>query len=114
MRILTLIFTFFIVPVFVFAQIDPSAVGERKFELEEELKKYESQINEYQILVSQKQQESNSLKRDIEILNAKISSAKLAIKARDITISKLNLEINQKSKNIVFLESESEKTKSIL
>lgn len=114
MRVLPLILVIFIVPNLIFAQIDPSVVSARKFELEQELKEYEEQINEYQDLVSEKQQEGGSLKRDIDILNAEIASAKLAIKARNIAISKLNLEINQKSKNIVFLESEMGKTKSIL
>ena len=114
MRTLALVFSFFIVPVLVFAQVNPSSVIERRQELQEELKAYESQISEYQDLVFKKQEESSSLKRDIDILNAKTSSAKLAIKARDVSIAKLNLEISQKSKNISFLGEEMEKTKSIL
>lgn len=121
MRIFTLTLGAFIVLVFifttsnvVFAQSDLSSVTERKQELENELKTYEAQISEYQDLVLDKQQEGSSLKRDIDILNAKIASAKLAIKARDITITKLNLDIGQKSKNISFLGEEMEKTKSIL
>lgn len=114
MRILTLILVVFGFPAFVWGQVDPSLVNTRKSELEETLKGYESQIAEYQNLVSKKQQESNSFKRDLEILNAKIASAKLAIKARDLTISKLNSEINQKSKNISVLGEEMAKTRSIL
>lgn len=114
MRILTLSLAIFVIPGLIFAQVDISVLGARKSELEENLKAYEAQIEEYQDLVSKKQQEGNSLKRDSEILNAKIASAKLAIKARNIAIAKLNLEIVQKSKNISVLVEEMIKTRSIL
>ena len=65
-------------------------------------------------MVQEKQQESDSLKRDIDILNAKISSAKLAIKARDLSIKSLSQDIQQKSENISFLSGEMGKSKESL
>src|SRR3989344_8859915 len=114
MRIFTLILAIFIIPSLVFAQLDPSLIGARRSVLENELKEYEKQIEEYQSLVSSKQKEGESLKRDVDILNTKIASAKLAIKARNLSIEKLSSEINLKSKNISFLSGEIGKTKSIL
>ena len=114
MRIFTLILAIFIIPSLVFAQLDPSLIGARRSVLENELKEYEKQVEEYQNLVSEKQKEGESLKRDIDILNTKIASAKLAIKARNISIEKLSLEINQKSKNISLLSLEIENAKLVL
>src|SRR3989344_1005267 len=114
MRKLSLILGVFVLPFLVFAEVNPGLVESRKSELQEELKAYEQQISQYQDLVQQKQQEGNSLKRDIDILNAKISSAKLAIKARDISIKNLNQEIQQKSENISFLSGEMGKSKEAL
>lgn len=114
MGIFLLILSLFFVPIFIFAEVNPVAVESRKSELQEELKVYEQQISEYQDLVRQKEQEGDSLKRDIDILNAKISSAKLAIKARDLSIKKLSQEIQQKSENILFLSGEMGKTKVVL
>lgn len=105
---------FFLLPLLVFGEINPEALESRRLELEQELKSYEQQINQFQELVLKKQKEGESLKRDLDILNAKISSAKLAIKARDLSIKKLVQDIDQKSKNITFLDGEMGKTKVVL
>ncbi|MDP3934695.1 MAG: lytic murein transglycosylase [Candidatus Giovannonibacteria bacterium] len=86
-------------------QVDPALVGSRRAELEAQLKDYETQIDQYQNLILEKQKEADSLKRETAILNAEISKAKLEIKARTLNIQKLNSEIVQKSNNIKTLES---------
>lgn len=88
------------------AQVDPSLVNSHRAALESQLKVYEAQINEYQDLIQKKQEEANSLKRDIDILNAEIAKAKLEIKARTLVIQKLTAEIGEKSKSIKELEAE--------
>lgn len=97
---------FFLLAVSVYAEVDPALVRSRRTELEAELKKYEIQIEEYQDLILQKQKEADSLKGDIDLLNAEIGKAKLEIKARTLAIQGLNSEITQKSSNIKTLESE--------
>lgn len=94
-----------------FAATDPALVSSRRTALEAELKVYETQIDQFQNLIQIKQKEADSLKRDIDILNAEIAQAKIAIKARNLSITKLTEEISQKSKNIKELESEIENTK---
>ena len=97
---------FFLLVTSVYAEVDPALVGSRRAELEAELKQYETQIEEYQNLILQKQKEADTLKGDIDILSTEISKAKLEIKARNLAIQGLNSEIAQKSKNIKTLEGE--------
>ena len=98
----------------VFAEVNPALVNSRKAELEAELKKYEAQIDDYQNLIQGKQKEADSLKKEIDIMSAKISQAKIAIKARNLVISKLGAEMENKAKNIKILEFEIEATKNSL
>ena len=97
---------FFLLATSAYAEVDPALVGSRRAELEAELKQYEIQIEEYQDLILQKQKEADTLKGDIDILNAEIGKAKLEIKARNLAIQGLNSEIAQKSNNIKTLEGE--------
>ncbi|OHA20132.1 MAG: hypothetical protein A2849_03535 [Candidatus Taylorbacteria bacterium RIFCSPHIGHO2_01_FULL_51_15] len=69
-------------------------------QLEKQLADLEAQIAVQQNLLKQKQGESESLKRDIAILDAKITSAKLSIKARDIAIQNLTGDIGEKQTTI--------------
>ncbi|MEK7559997.1 MAG: lytic murein transglycosylase [Patescibacteria group bacterium] len=114
MRILLPMFVFLAIPLFILAQTDSDAVTARKMELEVQLREYEKQIEQFQGLVQGKQQERASLERDITILNAKISSAKIAIRARNLEIEKLTIEIKQRSSNISHLEGESQETKVVI
>ena len=91
---------------FAHAQVDPSLVNSRRTELEAQLKDYETQIEQYQNLIQAKEQEADSLSREIAILNAEISKAALEIKARNLNIQNLVGDINQKSKNIDELSAE--------
>jgi len=63
---------FFLLATSAYAEVDPALVGSRRAELEAELKQYEIQIEEYQDLILQKQKEADTLKGDIDILNAEI------------------------------------------
>ena len=115
MGILSYLFIlFFFVAPLAYAEVDPSLLLQRRAELDAELKRYEQQIDEYQNLLVSKQKEGESLTRDIDILNAKISSAKLKIKARTLSIQKLTGEIGEKSKNIQVLTGDIVKTRASL
>ena len=93
------------------AEVGSSALAERRAQLDAQLRAYEQQIDEYQNLVAAKQQEGESLKRDIDILTAKIASAKLALKARTLAITRLTTDIGEKSEHITVLAEKIEKTK---
>lgn len=93
---LTLI-SFFSIFTAVSAQIvDPSAVRQKREELEQDLAKLEEQINGFRSLISGKQNEAASFERDIAILDAQIGKARLEIKARDIAIGKLSAAIGDR------------------
>jgi len=104
----------FLVALVAYAQVDSELIDSRRAELETELAEYEKQIDEYQNLITEKQKEGKSLKRDISILNAKVSKARLAVQARNLVIDRLGNEIGDKSINILILESEIETVKITL
>jgi peptidoglycan hydrolase CwlO-like protein len=87
-------------------EIDPSAVIERRAQLEQALQKLESQIESYRNIIQEKQKQSTTLERDIAILDAKIEKAKLEIKMRNIQITQLSDNIDKK---IVIVGSLNEK-----
>jgi len=70
---------------------------ERKARLREELSKVEEKIEVQQKLVETKQQERQSLERDLDLLDAEISKAKLGIQARALTIDQLGDQIDDKA-----------------
>src|SRR3989338_47437 len=80
----------------IFAQ-DSSPITERRAELEKNLANLEAQIDTQRAIITQKEKESVSLQRDIDILNAKIKSSELRIKSRALTIAKLADEISGKA-----------------
>lgn len=112
------VYVFFLTTLFVSAA--PSNVSaqaitpERRVELERELANLESQIAAQRAVLSGKQQESASLERDIAILDAKIKTAQLAIKARDITIRQLSSDIGNKQETIGQLDSKLSREKQSL
>src|SRR3989344_811978 len=73
--------------------------------LEKELQGLEAQIAAQQTILQNRQRESVSLERDIAILTAQIDSAKLSIKARNLSIERLNIDIQGKSRTIGELSS---------
>ncbi len=105
-KVLTVVFIVAIFSLFFFLQqinaeeIDPNAVAARRQQLEEELANLESQIASYQTTIEEKQREATTLQRDIAIYDAQIAKAKLEIKARDLSINKLVVAINDRSQII--------------
>ncbi len=93
------IFCFFTIGV-AEAQVSGQLSPERRAELERQLQDVEKQIADQQKVLESRQKESVSLERDVAILNAKISEAKLSIKARNLTIERLSDEVKQKTKVI--------------
>lgn len=101
-------------PVSLAEEINPNAVINQRIKLEEELKGLESQIEAYRATIQDKQRESTTLERDIAIFDAKIGKAKLEIKARNLRISELTGDINEKAETIVSLTEKTEKEKASL
>lgn len=88
-----------------FAQDISNIVTSRRAELESQLAALQKEIDAQQQILKNKQRESVSLERDIAILNAKIDTAKLSIKARALVIANLNQEIDGKEKTIAGLSA---------
>ena len=109
MRFLTLAFLVFLFliypPVGGLAQTpNPSAVLQRRAQLEAELQNLEREIENFRALIQGKQAQAQSLERDIAILDAQIDKAKLEIRARTIAIGNLQNAIQGKTKFIGELE----------
>lgn len=82
--------------------------------LQNQLDALNAQIAQQQQILKQAQAQGDSLKRDIAVLNAQIASAKLAIKARDITIQQLTSGIADKQSTINGLNSQLDSEKASL
>ncbi|OGG48123.1 hypothetical protein A2761_00620 [Candidatus Kaiserbacteria bacterium RIFCSPHIGHO2_01_FULL_51_33] len=93
---------------------DSSAVQSRRAELQTQLQQVEAEIDQQKKLLTGKQQESVSLERDINILNAKIKTAQLSIKARDLTILQLGDDISAKQVAINGLSEKLDREKDSL
>jgi len=74
----------------------------------------EKEIEGYRGLILGKQNEAQSLERDIQLLDAQIAKAKLEIKARTIAISNLQGAISEKTATINLLEEKIVREKSSL
>ncbi len=104
---LTLLF-----PMHSFAQTVTGAdVANRRAELQKQLEGIESAIALQETILKDQQNKSVSLERDIAILNAKITKAKLSIKARDIAIQKLTSDIGTKKVVIIKLSDKIDREK---
>ncbi len=101
-------------PVRLSAQATPLLTAERRQALEAELKELESQIGTQRQILDSKRQESASLERDIAILDANIREAKLAIKARDLSIQRLSADIGDKQEIITELTRKIDREKESL
>ncbi len=75
-------------------------VKARRAQLEEDLSGLEKRIAEQQTILQEKQRESVSLERDIAILDARIQSSELSIRARDLAIKQLGADIKTKTEII--------------
>lgn len=69
---------------------------ERRTRLEMELQNVERQILSQQVLVEDKQQERQSLERDISIIEGEIKKTQLGIQARALAIEQLSDQIGEK------------------
>lgn len=109
-------FLFSLILVFVFPAFTHSQtlLPERRAELESELSALQKQIDEQRVILESKQRESVSLERDVNILSAKIEKAKLNIRARDISIAKLNTDIADRRSTIGVLDEKLNKEKEAL
>ncbi|MBI2024284.1 lytic murein transglycosylase [Candidatus Giovannonibacteria bacterium] len=100
---------------FIFAQtLDPSAVVDRRAQLENELQNLEKEIEGYRGQIQSKQKEAQSLERDISLIDSQIKKSQLEIRARNISISKLQTAIGEKNQTISVLEEKIEKEKASL
>lgn len=95
-------------------EIDPNAAKERKQQLEKELSNIESQIDGYRSVITEKQNESASLERDIAIYDAKIKKAKLEIQKLDLEIVKTSEGIGRRSVKIKVLSDKKIREKDSL
>lgn len=101
----SILIAFFLVsPTTVFSETD----AERKARIEAELQNVERQILTQQRLVEDKQQERQSLERDISIIEGEIKKTQLGIQARALAIEQLSDQIGDKE---VVLDVLSEKLK---
>lgn len=89
-------------------------VEEREALLQQQLTATEEEIKAWQLELKEKQKESASYKRDIDILTAKIQEAQASIKAGELNIQKLSWEIDLKKKTIVELDEKVDKGKESL
>ncbi len=89
-------------------------VAKREAELRKELAKTELEIEQWTGVLNEKRKETGSIKRDAEILAAKIEQAKLVIKAKNLTIQTLGKDISQKEKTIGDLNNKIERGKDSL
>ena len=103
----------FVFPYDAVAQSNGS-VAKTKVELEAELVELEREIAAQQMLLDGKTKERVSVERDVAILTAKISRAKLEIRQRNIVISGLGSEIKGKEAAIGSLNEKLERQKESL
>ena len=94
--------------------IDQNAVIERRTRLQQELNELEKQINDYRLVIQEKQNEAVSLKRDIDIYNAKINRAKLEVRRLELEISDIVGNIQKRLKEINLLSDKAGKEKESL
>lgn len=115
MRNLLFVFYIFILSIgFAYAEEVSSAVVNRREALKAELSRLEGEIGEWEKLVAEKQREATSFERDIAILDAQISKAKLQIRARTLAINNLGSAIVGKEASIGVLSEKIMRQKASL
>ena len=101
----------FLMPVFAKAQLLNAT---QKAELEKELAQVEADEKQATLDLNSAQAQSASLKRDINVLDAKIKAAQLNIKAKTLLIQTLGDDISVKQGHISYLEDNISKGKDTL
>ncbi len=110
--IFTAVFGVLLVPVL--AIHGQNLTPEQKAALEEELDQVEKEQKQAEKELASAQAQSASLSRDINILDVKIRTAQLNIKAKTLLIQTLGNDINSKQKHIGNLETRIEKGRETL
>ncbi len=88
--------------------------AEKEVRLQAQLQQVEAEIAGQKSLLQSKQKETASIKRDVDILTYKITTAQLNIKAKQIEIERLGGDIKQKVKTIGVLDDKLETKKRSL
>jgi peptidoglycan hydrolase CwlO-like protein len=104
----------FSVPQYSYAQADAGDVIERRAELENELAGIEKEIDAQQAILQVKQRETVSLERDVAILDARIQSSELSIRAREIEIGNLASDISGKEDKLDVLSEKLDRERESL
>ena len=99
---------------FTLAQSAQDQVNSRRVQLEAELAELENEIRAQENILDSKRQESQSLERDIAILDADIKKSQLNIRAREIAIANLSNNILGKQDTIRELDNKIEREKRSL
>ncbi len=112
-KIVTLFFIclFFWAPALTNAQ---SLSAEDKARLQVEYDQLQKEIEQWQKILDDTKAKKNTLQGDVTALNAQIAKAEKEIKQRNITVTTLNKEINQKIANISSLENRLENDRELL
>ncbi len=84
----------------VYAETD----AQRRAKLEAELVVIENEIKAQQVLLDTKSGERRSLERDVSLLNGQINQAQLAIRQRNLTISQIATNVQDKAQAIRALD----------
>ncbi|MEX0935138.1 MAG: lytic murein transglycosylase [Candidatus Paceibacterota bacterium] len=105
-RVTACILTIVLLGVLIPLSISAETEEERRERLEDELAEVENEIFEQRKILHVKRQETQSIERDIAILNAEIREAQLSIRAKNLAIGNITTEMQEKEQTI---ESLSEK-----
>lgn len=100
----------FLVPTTTYSE----TAAEQRARIEAQLQQVEKQMLVQQQLVEGKQQERQSLERDLNILDAEVKKAQLGIQARAIAISSLTDQIGDKEELITILTERLQKQRTSL
>lgn len=90
------------------------AVVNRREQLKADLSRLEGEISQWEKLVGEKQREATSFERDIAILDAQITEAKLQIRAHTLVIDNLGRAITGKEESIGILNTRMGRQKETL
>ncbi|MBI4993687.1 lytic murein transglycosylase [Candidatus Wolfebacteria bacterium] len=103
--VLIAVFSFIFVVFSAFAQSNAENDTQRKA-LEDDLQKYEKQIDEYEATIANLKKQGKTLSSEISQLNAKIAKLNIQVKAITLNIKKLDGEINATESKISAREKE--------
>lgn len=88
--------------------------AEKRERVEAMLMQVERQIFQSKALVENKQQERQSLERDLDIIDAEITKTQLGIQARAVAISQLTEQIGDKEEVLIILDDRLDKQRKSL